>query len=237
MHLEQKAHREMMADSTASSRCAADGCRKWCSPGESLCREHGSQLAEHQHQPHRCTAPGPFDRDPQWSTVVAADRPSAGSGGLLFVQTLAGVYAVKTSATAAELFAMELALTLGLPAPRTRVLVAAGPSGDEYQALLAGVGAMQARQFDLADGVYYGAVDKPMVLVMEMLPQLQMLEGMAADKVRGGLGGHAAHAVHARFRFLRFASCGWFPDPRAQTPHPQPIHPQSALAARFAVLT
>jgi hypothetical protein len=180
LHLQQQQHRAWMSDAAASSRCGAAGCRRWAAPGGAFCVEHGEK--ERAAPSVLDGPPGSMDADPRWVTMLGVVREND-HRGVVFVRTAVGVYVIKSTATAAELFGAELARALDLAAPRVRPLFAADV---ERRALVAGFDAMRARL--LVDGapIDGGAMGlfevnegAPVLLVLEMLPQLQVLAGMA----------------------------------------------------------
>ena len=68
--------------SSGSSRCAAEGCRKFCVVGGGMfCSAH--KPAEDDH-----TVAGPLDRDPQWHTVDKISATPTQSKSILIARTV-----------------------------------------------------------------------------------------------------------------------------------------------------
>jgi hypothetical protein len=152
---------------------------------------------------------GPLDA-PRWDTVLDVEASEEGSTGVLFIVTAAGSYVLKASSRPAEeLFATLAFRELGIHAPRARVV---GHTEQEWadikQAIRAGVQARYGR----GDAVgasrvrqrLRGPLDRPQILIMEMVPRATPLEGhprAAALLESGGDGGSRA-AARGRLRAL-----------------------------------
>jgi hypothetical protein len=101
------------------ARCAAEGCRKFVIAGEGdCCKDH--QIAEQDH-----SAAGALDINPQWHTLdkVSATPTQSKSTAIVRTAAASGSYVLKSDTDSLhELFAGQLALVLGISAPKARVL-------------------------------------------------------------------------------------------------------------------
>lgn len=128
--------------------------------------------------------PGPLG-DPLWETAFAAEASADGSTGVIFIATKAGGYVVKASSQPAEQYFANLVLNhLGVPVPSSRVICHVDA---EWSAVKAAIrsGAQRVRERGDASGAdrvrmrLRGPLDRPQLLIMELIADAKQLEGNA----------------------------------------------------------
>jgi len=144
-----------------------------------------------RNRPVMSLPPGKKLDAPRWETAFQVDSPAEGStGGLFFVATYAGGFAIKSGMNPSEEFyANKLLRALGVPVPDMRLVLA---GEEEYDAILKGVrnvGTEYSRRGD-AEGAGYIMVhvwwgmkrSKTGVLVMELLSNAITLSRMCSKE-------------------------------------------------------
>ena len=141
---------------------------------------------------------GPLDL-PNWTNVLDAEASSEGSTGVVFVLTGFGGYVIKASSRPAEeYFASLLFEELGLPSVRARCVGHTTQEwGDIKKAIRGGASARRARGDESGALKLHlrlnGPLDRPQLLIMELVSNAAPLEGYMHAKELFEVGPGAAN--------------------------------------------
>eukprot|EP00928_Gymnodinium_smaydae_P088356 TRINITY_DN72457_c0_g1_i1.p1 TRINITY_DN72457_c0_g1~~TRINITY_DN72457_c0_g1_i1.p1 ORF type:complete len:619 (-),score=98.84 TRINITY_DN72457_c0_g1_i1:206-2062(-) len=176
--------------------------------------EKAAQKAVAEPLPVTSWPPGPLDA-PRWETAFVAESSEAGSVGVIFVATYAGVFVVKSSAQPAqEYFASLVLRRLGVPAPPVRIVDWPRPEFDHMKASIRAAGQlMKARGDDSgAQRVLWRLgpreQGRPQMLITRLVPSSKQLEGHPdAAKLLDVDGTEGAMRDEAKMRLQAMGRC------------------------------
>jgi hypothetical protein len=123
---------------------------------------------------------------PSWQTADRVTCSSEGSSGVLFVRTSTGSLVIKgTSQIGEEIFASHLAKALGLPTPRARLTSFTQPEWGIIKQTCKGLSDAVDDENSISVKIkVYKELDRPVLLILEMVTEAVMLEGMLPDKAK-----------------------------------------------------
>jgi hypothetical protein len=117
-----------------------------------------------------------------WETMSSAQLSGDGAIGVAFCKTDAGSFVIKPGRETfawREAFAYQIALALGMPAPKLRVVADSDP---EYKRIFKGLWRLSSADDDLKYTLWKKWAHPPFVFVMEFVEDAQLLAGCGAQR-------------------------------------------------------
>jgi hypothetical protein len=193
LHIVEASSSFSLSPLAMSGRCPAEGCNKWLCRGQAVCNAHAAERKKSlfesilQEKDARETHHTMGDiNQPRWHTADHVTCSSEGASGVLFVRTTAGSFVIKGSyQIAEEIFASHLARALTLPTPRVRLT---SYTQSEWGIIKEKVKAL-ASDYDDENSIsvlikVQKELDRPVLLIIEMVTGAAMLEGMMPERAQ-----------------------------------------------------